>query len=118
MATKKTAIAEKNFINKVDVRPGMIVRVHQKIKDINPKGEEKERIQIYEGLVLAKKHGQENGATITVRKISEGIGVEKIFPLHSPIVEKIELVDQKDVRRAKIYYARNYSKRMRSINEK
>lgn len=118
MAKKKKQQQKNQIIDKLDVKPGMVVRVHQKIKDVNAKGEEKERIQIYEGLVLAKKHGKEQGATITVRKISEGIGVEKIFPLHSPLIEKIEMVDQKIVRRAKLYYTRDYKKRLKSTSEK
>lgn len=116
MAKKK--IIEKQILDKLEVKPGMVVRIHQKIKDVTAKGEEKERIQVYEGLVIARKHGNEPGATITVRKISEGIGVEKIFPLHSPLIDKIELVDQKAVRRAKLYYTRDYKKRLRSTSEK
>jgi len=116
MAKKK--IQEKQSIDKLEVKPGMVVRVHQKIKDVNAKGEEKERIQVYEGLVLARKHGKEQGATITVRKVSEGVGVEKIFPIYSPLIEKIELVDEKMIRRAKLYYTRNYKKRLKSISEK
>ena len=114
----KKKIIEKQILDKLEVKPGMVVRVHQKIKDVNTKGEEKERIQVYEGLVIARKHGNEQGATITVRKISEGIGCEKIFPLYSPLVDKIELVDQKTVRRAKLYYTRDYKKRLRSTSEK
>jgi len=114
----KKKIIEKQILDKLEVKPGMVVRVHQKIKDVNTKGEEKERIQVYEGLVIARKHGNEQGATITVRKISEGIGVEKIFPLYSPLVDKIELVDQKTVRRAKLYYTRDYKKRLKSTSEK
>ena len=109
---------EKKEIDKLEVRPGMQVRVHQKIKDVNAKGEEKERIQVFEGLVLARKHGSEPGASITVRKISEGVGVEKIFPLHSPLVAKIEVVDEKMVRRGKLYYTRTYKKRLKSVTEK
>lgn len=115
---KKKKIQEKQSIDKLEIKPGMVVRVHFKIKDVNAKGEEKERIQVYEGLVLARKHGKEKGATITVRKISEGVGVEKIFPIHSPLIEKIELVDEKMIRRAKLYYTRNYKKRLKSVSEK
>ena len=114
----KKKIIEKQILDKLEIKPGMVIRIHQKIKDITAKGEEKERVQVYEGLVIAKKHGKEQGATITVRKISEGIGVEKIFPLFSPLIDKIELVDQKTVRRAKLYYTRDYKKRLKSTSEK
>jgi len=114
----KKKIIEKQILDKLEVKPGMVVRIHQRIKDVTAKGEEKERIQVYEGLVIARKHGNEPGATITVRKISEGIGVEKVFPLHSPLIDKIELVDQKATRRAKLYYTRDYKKRLKSISEK
>lgn len=83
------------------VKAGDTVRVHQKIQD---KG--KTRIQMFEGLVLARKHGNEPGATFTVRKVSDGIGVEKIFPLYSPMIDKIEIVRRSKVRRAKLYYIR------------
>ena len=116
MTTSK--ISDKQIIDKTQVKPGMVIRVHLKIKDVNTKGEEKERIQVYEGLVLARKHGNEPGATITVRKISEGIGVERILPIHSPLIDKIELVDTKAVHRAKLYYTRDYKKRLKSISEK
>lgn len=84
-----------------DIRPGDTVRVHQKIKE-----KDKERIQVFEGLVIARKHGKEAGATITVRKVLSGVGVEKIIPLHSPVIDKIETVKRGKVRRAKLYYMR------------
>lgn len=83
------------------IKSGDTVRVHQKIED---KG--KTRIQIFEGLVLARKHGSEPGATFTVRKVVDGIGVEKIFPLYSPRIDKIEIIRRSTVRRAKLYYIR------------
>lgn len=84
------------------IRAGDTVRVHQKIQD--DKG--KTRIQIFEGLVLARKHGNEPGATFTVRKMASGVGVEKIFPLYSPMIDKLEIVKRAKVRRAKLYYIR------------
>ncbi len=88
-------------------KPGMVVKVHQKIKETNTKGEEKERVQIFEGIIIAAKHGQESGGTITVRKIASGVGVEKIFPIHSPAIDKIEIVKQYEVSRAKLHFLRD-----------
>ncbi len=85
----------------LDIRPGDTVRVSQKIIE---KG--KLRLQAFEGLVLARKHGTEAGGTFTVRRVSSGVGVEKIFPLYSPMIEKIEIVKRARVRRAKLYYIR------------
>lgn len=96
-----------------EIKPGMTVRVHEKIKEKNAKGVEKERIQVFEGMVLARKHGSEAGATITVRKISDGIGVEKIYPINSPIVVKIEATKKAQVRRAKLGYLRHSKKRLK-----
>lgn len=84
------------------INPGAIVRVHIKIEE---KG--KTRMQVFEGLVLAVKGGTGNGAMFTVRKVASGVGVEKIFPLYSPSIEKIEVVRQSEVRRAKLYFVRN-----------
>lgn len=85
----------------IGIRAGDTVKVHQKIQD---KG--KTRIQIFEGVVLARKHGNEAGATFTVRKMASGVGVEKIFPLYSPNIDKIEIVKRAKVRRAKLYFIR------------
>lgn len=85
----------------LDLRVGDTVRVHQKIEE---KG--KTRVQVFEGLVLARKHGTEAGGTFTVRRVASGVGVEKIFPLYSPMIDKIEIVKRSTVRRAKLYYIR------------
>jgi len=85
-----------------DIQPGDTIRVHQKIKE-----GDKERIQIFEGIVLATKHGKGINATITVRRVQKGYGVERIFPIHSPVIEKIEIVKRAKVRRAKLYYLRS-----------
>jgi large subunit ribosomal protein L19 len=99
------------------LKPGMVVKVHQKIKETNTKGEEKERVQIFEGIIIAAKHGQESGGTITVRKIASGVGVEKIFPIHSPVIDKIEVVKQYEVSRAKLNFLRDPAFK-RKMNEK
>jgi len=115
MAKAKTKEAEATIIKPADLKPGMTVRIYQKIKELNAKGEEKERVQYYEGMIIAKKHGNEAGATITVRKISDGIGVEKIFPLNLPTITKIEVKKQAKVKRAKLYYLRNYNKKLKEV---
>ena len=85
----------------LDIKAGDTVRVYSKIQE---KG--KTRLQAFEGLVLARKHGTELGATVTVRKISQGVGVERIFPLYSPNIDKIEIVKRAKVRRSKLYFLR------------
>ncbi len=87
-----------------ELKPGMTIRIYQKIKELNTKGEEKERVQYFEGIIIAKKHGGEIGGTITVRKVSDGIGVEKIFPLNLPTITKIEIKKEAVVRRAKLSF--------------
>lgn len=89
-----------------DIRPGQTIKVHQKIKD-----GAKTRIQIFEGIVIARKHGKGPNATITVRKISNGIGVERIFPIYMPGVEKFEVIRTSKVRQSKLYYLRGKSAR-------
>lgn len=84
-----------------DLRAGDTVRVWQKIEE---KG--KTRLQAFEGLVLARKHGNEAGGTFTVRKVTSGVGVEKIFPVHSPMIDRVELVKRARMRRAKLYFIR------------
>jgi len=111
---KQNKITEKKQNIIPEIKPGMTIRVYQKIKELNPKGEEKERVQYFEGIVIAKKHGKEAGGSITVRKISDGVGVEKIFPLNLPTITKIEIKKQARVRRAKLYYLkRGYKKKLK-----
>ena len=84
-----------------EIKAGQTIRVYQKIKE-----GAKERIQPFEGLVIATKHGKGLDGTFTVRKISEGIGVERVYPLHSPTIDKIEILKISKVRQAKLYYMR------------
>jgi large subunit ribosomal protein L19 len=92
--------------------PGDTVKVHVKIKE-----GEKERIQVFQGVVISKRKGGIN-ASFTVRKVSYGIGVERVFPLHSPIIDKVEVVTLGRVRRAKIYYLRNLRGKAARIRER
>ena len=87
-----------------DIRPGDVVRVHLKLPEKTKRGAQK--MQIFEGLVIAKKHGKGINSTFTVRKISDGVGVERIFPLFCPSITKIETIKRSKVRRAKLYYMR------------
>lgn len=101
--------------SKLDLRSGDTVKVWQKIVE---KG--KTRLQAFEGLVLARKHGTEAGATFTVRRVASGVGVEKIFPLFSPNIDKIEVLKRSKVRRAKLYHirekaAKEISRQMRNL---
>ncbi len=85
-----------------DFKPGYTVRVHNRIKEGG-----KERVQIFEGLVIARKGGTGVNATFMVRKIASGVGVERIFPLHSPNIVKLEVTKSPDVKKAKLYYVRS-----------
>ena len=94
------------------VNVGDTVRVHVKIKEGS-----RERIQVFEGIVIAKRHGGLE-ETITVRRVAYGVGVEKVFPIHSPLIEKIETVRTGFVRRAKLYYLRDRVGKAAKVREK
>lgn len=87
---------------KLALKSGDTVRIHQKITE-----GDKSRIQVFEGLLIARKHGNEAGGTITVRKVVDGVGVERIFPFYSPNIDKIEVVRSSKTRRAKLYNVRD-----------
>ena len=95
-----------------DFKPGDTVKVHARIKE-----GEKERIQVFQGVVIRKRKGN-TGATFTVRKVSYGIGVERIFPPHSPNIDKVEVVSRGKVRRSRLYYLRNLRGKAARIKEK
>ncbi|MBL7059349.1 50S ribosomal protein L19 [Candidatus Pacearchaeota archaeon] len=95
-----------------EMKSGYTVKVYQKIKE-----GEKQRIQIFEGLIIAIKHGKGINATITVRKVTSGIGVERILPIHAPFIEKIEVVKKGKVRRAKLYYIRDKTAKQSRLKE-
>lgn len=96
---------------KLDIKAGDTVRVWSKVQE-----KDKTRLQAFEGLVLARKHGTEAGATFTVRKVASGVGVERIFPLYSPNIDKVELLKRSKTRRSKLYYIRD--KAAKEINRK
>jgi large subunit ribosomal protein L19 len=95
-----------------DFRAGDTVKVHAKIKE-----GDKERIQVFQGVVIRKRKGK-MGATFTVRKVSYGIGVERIFPVHSPNIDKVEIVSRGMVRRSRLYYMRKLKGKAARIKEK
>lgn len=117
MQTGNIQISPVNMENRqeVGIRVGDTVRVWQKVEE---KG--KTRLQAFEGIVLARKHGNEPGATFTVRRTNDPYGVEKIFPLYSPIIDKIEIIKRAKVRRSKLYHirekaAREIKRQMRNL---
>jgi large subunit ribosomal protein L19 len=85
----------------LDIRSGDTIRVWQKIKE-----GEKTRLQAFEGMVLAVKHGKENGGTFTVRRVIDEVGVERVFPIYSPVIDSVEVLKRAQVRRSKLYYVR------------
>jgi large subunit ribosomal protein L19 len=95
-----------------DFRPGDTIKVHARIKE-----GDKERIQVFQGAVIRKRKGR-TGATFTVRKVSYGIGVERIFPLHSPNIDKVEIVTRGKVRRSRLYYMRKLRGKAARIKER
>src|SRR3989338_1482642 len=110
-------VFEKNYLREdlPEIHPGDTIKVTQKIKE-----GDKERLASFEGLVLACKHGKGITATFTVRRVVDGVGVERIFPLHSPVISKIEVMRRSKVRRAKLYYirekaAREVRRKMKSL---
>ncbi len=99
-------------IRVVDVKPGMTIRLHEKIKDLNAKGEERERVQIFQGMVIGIR-GAGDCKTMTIRRQHKGYGTEKIYPLKSPVIAKIELVKTAKVRRAKLGYLQSLKNRFK-----
>jgi large subunit ribosomal protein L19 len=95
-----------------DFIPGDTVKVHVKIKE-----GEKERIQAFQGVVISKRRGA-TSATFTVRKVSYGVGVERIFPMHSPAIDRVEVITRGRVRRGKLYYLRNLKGKAARIRER
>ena len=112
MDTIETLEKEQMRLDVPDFKPGDTIRVHARIKE-----GEKERIQVFQGVVIRKRKGN-TGATFTVRKVSYGIGVERIFPMHSPSVDKIEVVSRGRVRRGRLYYLRQLRGKAARIKEK
>lgn len=108
---------------KLDIRAGDTIKVTLKIVEKDKKtGKPRTRPQDFEGSVLAVKHGKEAGGSVTVRKIASGVGVERIFPIYSPMIEKIEIVKRSKVRQAKLYHirekaAKEIRRQMRNIRE-
>jgi large subunit ribosomal protein L19 len=96
----------------LDFSSGDVVRVWNKIKEADGKT----RLQAFEGMVLARKHGEEIGATFTVRRVASGVGVERVFPLFSVMIDKIEIVRRARTRRSKLYYVRD--KALRDVRRK
>ena len=106
------AIEREQMVERPEFRAGDTVRVHTRIVEGG-----RERVQVYEGIVIARRGGG-LGETFTVRRVTHGVGVERVFPLHSPRIEKIEVVRRGRVRRAKLYYLRGLSGKASRIRER
>ncbi len=115
MAKKKLQDAQE--ITKEEIRPGMVIKLYERIRDVSAQGKEKERTQFFEGLVISQRGSKEN-KSITLRKISNGVGVEKIYPLNLPAIEKIELLKQYRVKRAKLFFTRHSNKKLKEVKLK
>lgn len=111
MDIQQQVAREQMRVDMPDFKAGDTVKVHVRIKE-----GEKERVQIFEGVVL-RRRGSDIGGSFTVRKISYGVGVERIFPLHSPIIHKVEVITRGRVRRSRIYYLRNLRGKAARIKE-
>ena len=95
------------------LKPGMTIRLHQKIKELNMKNEEKERLQYFEGIITAMRGNKSTGGTVTIQKTTDGITVEKIYPLGLPTINKIEIKKIAKVRRAKLtFLKKGYKKKL------
>jgi large subunit ribosomal protein L19 len=116
--TEKQAPAAKKDDIRDTLRSGMTIQVHEKIKDVSPDGKERERVQVFEGIILGVR-GAGLSRTMTVRKESDGYGVEKIYPVYSPVIDKIVLTKVAKTRRAKLAFLMNPKKRFgRKLKEK
>jgi len=114
--TNKAQLFSQPYLKKEQskmIRPGQEIKVYQKVIEGN-----KEKTHVFEGLVIAKKHGKEIGSTITIRRIAAGVGTEIVLPLHSPSIEKIEVLKENKVRRAKLYYLREAKGKRAKLKEK
>jgi len=101
-------------VTAAELKPGMIVRLHEKIQDVNAKGEARERMQVFEGMITAVR-GAGASRSFTIRKESNGYGVEKIFPVTSPAVSKLELVKAYKVRRAKLGFIKDFGRKLKEL---
>lgn len=97
-----------------EIKPGMVIRVHEKIEDMNAKGEKRQRVQIFEGLVLGVR-GAGDSRNFRIRKETDGFGVEKIYPISSPNITKIEIVKTFRVRRAKLSFIQDFGRKLKEV---